>query len=308
LLRRVCQLIGLSMRSRQYRFQDEEPIQTQDIHDMTPVTKDGFTKIQMKDVVDLIEYGRACLNQNQLSEAHGALQESLVYLYQAVGVMHEYVAVACSLLAQVYHAGGSVQQAILFEQRALCLYERLKGFDSYQVIHSHNFLATLWCKQKNGEKKAAKHMIRHLYLQRMSCGQYHSDLNNSLIKLGTIYQAVGRLDQAAKTYQYALQKSVPNTIDYATCLHLLAKAYHLSSKHKEALTNVREAYKIYKNILSVQHTHTQKCAQQMKYFTMLCVQQQQRIAASNQAQLKAASSNAQPSLKKKKAKKKKKKR
>ena len=240
LLRRVCQLVGLSMRSRQYRFQDEEPIQTQDIHDMTPVTKDGFTKIQMKDIVELIEYGRACLNQNQLSEAHGALQESLVYLYQAVGVMHEYVAVACSLLAQVYHAGGSVQQAILFEQRALCLYERLKGFDSYQVIHSHNFLATLWCKQKNGEKKAAKHMIRHLYLQRMACGQYHSDLNNSLIKLGTIYQAVGRLDQAAKTYQYALQKSVPNTIDYATCLHLLAKAYHLSSKHKEALTNVRE--------------------------------------------------------------------
>ena len=75
-----------------------------------------------------------------------------VFLYQAVGVMHEYVAIACSLLAQCYHAGNNITQAILYEQRALCLYERLKGFDCYQVIHSHNFLATLHMKEKNCEK------------------------------------------------------------------------------------------------------------------------------------------------------------
>jgi len=239
LLRRTCQLVGISLRSREYHFQQEEPITSRDIHDMQPVSKHGFTKCQMKDVIELIEYGRTCLNQRQLHEAHVALQEALVYLYQAVGVMHEYVAVTCSLLAQCYHFGNNVPQAILFEQRALCLYERLKGFDAFQVIHSHNFLATLHSKVKNGEKMAAKHMVRYLYLQRMACGQYHSDMNNNLIKLGTIYQSVGRLDQAAKTYQYALQKSLPNSIDSATCLHLLAKAYHLSKRRKEALAHVR---------------------------------------------------------------------
>ena len=87
---------------------------------------------------------------------------------------------------------------------------------------------------------AAKHMVRYLYLQRIACGQYHSDMNNSLIKLGGIYESVGQLVQACKTYQYALDKSIPNTINYATCLHLLAKGFHLRSNHKNALSHVRE--------------------------------------------------------------------
>jgi tetratricopeptide (TPR) repeat protein len=177
----------------------------------------------------------------------------LVYLYQVVGVMHEYVAVACSLLAQTYYAGSNIEQAILFEQRALCLYERMgggssnsgtsgssSGYDSYQVIHSHNFLATLYSKLKFGHKMAAKHMVRYLYLQRIACGQYHSDMNNSLIKLGNIYQSIGRLDQACKAYQYALSKSIPNTINFGTCLHLLAKVFYLGNQHEDALTHVRE--------------------------------------------------------------------
>jgi hypothetical protein len=77
-------------------------------------------------------------------------------------------------------------------------------------------------------------------VQRIACGQYHSDMNNSLIKLGGIYESVGQLVQACKTYQYALNKSIPNTINYATCLHLLAKVFHLSSNHKNALSHVRE--------------------------------------------------------------------
>ena len=228
LLRRVCQLLGISITSRDYDFNLEHPIVSSDIQNMVPIVKDGFTKCQMKDIIELIEYGRSCLNKKQLNEAHVALQEALVYLYQAVGVMHEYVAVACSLLAQTYHAGQNIEQAILFEQRALCLYERMStsssaGYDSYQVIHSHNFLATLFTKIKNGQKMAAKHMVRYLYLQRISCGQYHSDMNNSLIKLGSIYQSVGRLDQACKTYQYALRKSIPHTINYGTNFLLLSE-------------------------------------------------------------------------------------
>jgi protein TIF31 len=253
LLRRVCQLLGISIKSRKYDFDSISPIDSTDIHNMLPIMKDGFTKCQMKDIVELIEYGRSCLNKRQLNEAHIALSEALVYLYQVVGVMHEYVAVACSLLAQTYYAGSNIEQAILFEQRALCLYERMgggssnsgtsgssSGYDSYQVIHSHNFLATLYSKLKFGHKMAAKHMVRYLYLQRIACGQYHSDMNNSLIKLGNIYQSIGRLDQACKAYQYALSKSIPNTINFGTCLHLLAKVFYLGNQHEDALTHVRE--------------------------------------------------------------------
>ena len=253
LLRRVCQLLGISIHSKKYNFHSSHPVLSTDIDNMSPILKDGFTKCQMKDIVELIEHGRYCLNKRQLNEAHVALSEALVYLYQAVGVMHEYVAVACSLLAQTYYTGGNIEQAILFEQRALCLYERMgggngsgsssgssSGYDSYQVMHCHNFLATLYTKLKYGQKMAAKHMVRYLYLQRIACGQYHSDMNNSLIKLGGIYESVGQLVQACKTYQYALNKSIPNTINYATCLHLLAKVFHLSSNHKNALSHVRE--------------------------------------------------------------------
>ena len=77
LLRRICQLVGITLRSREFNFSENVPIVSADIYDMKPICKDGFTKCQMKDIVELIEYGRARLNQRQLNEAHVALQESL---------------------------------------------------------------------------------------------------------------------------------------------------------------------------------------------------------------------------------------
>ena len=67
-----------------------------------------------------------------------------------------------------------------------------------------------------------------------------------------------------------------------------------------------QAYKIYKNVLGPTNLHTQQCANQMKHFTMLCVQQQQQIgAAVKKAQLKTVIQSSTTTKKKKKQKKKK---
>ena len=139
LLRRVCQLLGVSVASRAYNFDVESSTDSsanrsllpEDILGVSPVVKHGFPKCHMREVNELIDFARAHLSQRRLGEAHTALQDALVYLYQAVGVMHEYVAMCCTLMAKVYsmsaaatgddNAEDGIRMAILYERR-LCVY------------------------------------------------------------------------------------------------------------------------------------------------------------------------------------------
>jgi len=289
LLRRVCQLLGVSVASRSYEFDVQPtsgadgvgeaagPILPEDILGVAPVIKHGFPKCHMREVIEAVEFARVQLSQRRLAEAHAALQEALVFLYQSVGVMHEYVAVCCTLMAKVYNTSAagaddrntedSLRMAILYERRALCVYERLKGFDAYQVMQSHNFLANLLTRAQD-HHVAAKHMIRYIYLQRLALGSFPAEENSALVKLGSIYQNVGRLDQAVRVYDFALRKCMEQgdaeSLEAANCRHLLARCFHMSGQYKNAIVQEQVAYKIFKAKLGPQHKHTLQCAGWMK--------------------------------------------
>merc|ERR1711871_139632 len=306
LLRRVCQLLGVSVASRAYNFDVESSTDSsanrsllpEDILGVSPVVKHGFPKCHMREVNELIDFARAHLSQRRLGEAHTALQDALVYLYQAVGVMHEYVAMCCTLMAKVYsmsaaatgddNAEDGIRMAILYERRALCAYERLKGFDSYQVMQSHNFLATLLTRAKHYHL-AAKHMIRYIYLQRLALGSFHAEENSALIKLGSIYQGVGRLDQAVRVYDFALRKCMERgdseSLEAANCRHLLARCFHLSSQHRNAILQEQIAYQIFKAKLGPQHKHTLQCAAWLRRFADVA-NKEQVDAAQHKKELK----------------------
>ena len=74
---------------------------------VAPVVKHGFPKCHMREVIEAVDFARTQLSKRRLAEAHASLQEALVFLYQAVGVMHEYVAVCCTLMAKVYNTSAA---------------------------------------------------------------------------------------------------------------------------------------------------------------------------------------------------------
>merc|ERR1712159_545586 len=122
-------------------------------------------------------------------------------------------------------------------------------------------------------------MIRYIYLQRLALGTFHADENSALVKLGSIYQNVGRLDQAVRIYDFALRKCMEQghveSLEAANCRHLLARCFHLSGQHRNAIFQEQIAYQIFKVKLGPQHKHTLQCAIWLKRFADVANKEQQ---------------------------------
>lgn len=148
------------------------PFTVADILDIFPVVKSHLPGSQ--DARDLLESGAAFLAQRQFGAAYQLLSESLNVHHQVFGPMHVDTAnVYATLALTCYHAQESLQ-AIDFQQRAVIIYERVLGLDSYETAHAHMH-QSLFLLSAGHLNASMKHISRALYLFELIAGPNHPD-------------------------------------------------------------------------------------------------------------------------------------
>lgn len=267
LLRRLCQKLGIRIKSRQFDFSVSSPIEAGDIVDLIPVVKHGFPKTPLPEIHQLLEVGRVKMGRLRCREALDVLQEALMLLYQTVGALHTDVASCCQMISTCLFREGDVDSAIVHQRRAITVYERLHGFDSSYVVQGYDHLATLY-HQKYEHDMGIVFGIKSIYFQKIMCGDCGSStLTNQYIKLGSMYQEAQHFQSAVNCYKEAIQLSSDNPLDSAHCYHLLAVLSSVTRQHKVALEYEQRGYKILKDLLGPDSPRTKQAFAWVKKFT-----------------------------------------
>jgi protein TIF31 len=266
LLRRVCQKVGIRVVSRDFDFSSKEPISAGDILDVVPVVKHGFPRSPLPEIKKLLELSKQHLARLQTRTAVDLLQEALMFLYQTVGVVHEDAGSCCQMIASALFQEKDFEQAILYQKRAINVYERLYGRDCAACLQGYIFLATM-LQQMQQHDLAIQYMGHVIFYRNIMCGTGMSTCTSSYMKLGSLYQEAQHFETARQCYYEALKMSAENPLDTAASLHHLAVVSTTIAQFKNALEYEQKAYKIFKNVLGPDAEQTTQCKAWVKQMT-----------------------------------------
>lgn len=114
----------------------------------------------------------------------------------------------CVLCTQTGDHEVAVQQM----RKALAMHWQTGGFDSFEAINAHHNLA-IFLSSFHGTRAddAIFHMRACLYLLELVAGPTYPELSTQYMKLGQMYQEVGKVSDAYRCMLMGLQKAQHNT-------------------------------------------------------------------------------------------------
>ncbi|CAN0118297.1 unnamed protein product, partial [Discosporangium mesarthrocarpum] len=243
LLRRVCQRLGVRVLSKDYDMLSPSPLLLEDVVGVLPIVKSCVPASPVPDATEALEMARLHLNGGGgLQTAHELAQHASITLQQACNGMHKKYPSALTIQARVMYLSGDLEAAVAFQLKALAFYEQLTGFDSSQVINSHEHLAIYYTLLGEYHKGLA-HMRAFCYLLEVTCGPHHPELATGYHRMGRNYQEVGHVIMALnRCYQEALQREPGNHLLHPRVHHNVAETLELIGVYKDALKHERMAY------------------------------------------------------------------
>ncbi|BAZ54048.1 peptidase-like protein [Nostoc sp. NIES-4103] len=156
---------------------------------------------------------------------------------------------------QLYNE-GKYSQAILLEERALAIREKVLGKEHPSVATSLNNLATLYQMQGSYEK-AEPLYLRSLAITEKVLGKEHPSVATSLNNLAALYQQQGSYEKAEPLYlrslairEKVLGKEHP---DVAQSLNGLAELYRMQGSYEKAEPLYLRSLAITEKVLGKEH-------------------------------------------------------
>ncbi|RMX66916.1 hypothetical protein KXD40_005794 [Peronospora effusa] len=271
MLRRLCQRLGLRVKSRNYKFSSSSPINLDDITGVVPVVKTSLPAHPLAQAKKLLERGRLHLSQGALSSAYEFLQEASSLLFQVCGAAHEDAALCSSSLATVLYHAGDVAGAIAQQQRALALYIQLQGADYHDTAYAHANLA-LFLHANAQTDLAVPHIRRAIYLLEFCCGPHFPEISSLYFKMGMMCQDVGQISLALMCHRESLRRGEFDRNQAANTLHQMALACSLAGGYREALAYEKKVYSLFKEAFGDEDPRVVESAKFMAKFTEKAVE------------------------------------
>ncbi|KAI9895764.1 hypothetical protein PsorP6_018943 [Peronosclerospora sorghi] len=271
MLRRLCQRLGLRVKSRNYKFSSVSPISLDDITGVAPTVKTSLPAHPFARAKKLLERGRLHLSQGALSSAYEFLQEASSLLFQVCGAAHEDAALCSSSLATVLYHAGDVTGAIAQQQRALALYTQLQGIDYHDTAFAHANLA-LFLHANAQTDLAVPHIRRAIYLLEFCCGPHFPEISSLYFKMGMMCQDVGQISLALMCHRESLRRGEFDRVQAANTLHQMALACGLAGGYREALAYEKKVYSLYKEAFGEKDSRVIESAKFMTKFTEKAVE------------------------------------
>ncbi|GBG24231.1 Clustered mitochondria protein-like [Hondaea fermentalgiana] len=289
LLRRICQVCGIRVASRNYVFEAETPFFETDMVDVIPVIKTSRPEWCLQEVRDRIAAARSRISvkagaPQELHTAYQLSMEALNMVCQIEGPVHRN-ALSCimtvsDILRIVRDIGGAISQ----HRRALALAQVLGSRDTDNVAAMHLALGSLYHMQHVYDC-AVEHLRRAAYLFELMAGPRAQQLSAIYQRLATIYLEIGEAEKAFACANEAMSRCGDDKHQIALLCHLSAQAMAGLQCWTQSLEFERSAYAIFKTLYGPKSPRTTESAQTVKALTQRCVDE--RRASQQQAEEQA---------------------
>ena len=186
LLRRLCQIAGLRIISRDYDFSSPHPFSRDDIVSVVPLVKSAQQSGPIPEVSDILNQARGCLEEGNLTGAFELSQDASRLLNQITGPLHKETVMCTNLITQILLEARNNSLALTMAFKSLSISVQLTGLDSQDAAQHHGQVAALLC-DLGYPLKALQHFLVMKYLIELMAGPRHPELVNVYLRLVGIY-------------------------------------------------------------------------------------------------------------------------
>uniref|UniRef100_A0A8C5LUA4 Clustered mitochondria protein homolog n=1 Tax=Leptobrachium leishanense TaxID=445787 RepID=A0A8C5LUA4_9ANUR len=274
LLREICTKVGIQILLKEYNFDSRhKPTFTEeDILNIFPVVKHVNPKAS--DAFHFFQSGQAKVQQGFLKEGCELINESLNLFNNVYGAIHVEICACLRLLARLNYIMGDYSEALLNQQKAVIMSERILSIEHPSTIHEYINLA-LYCFANNQLSMALSLLYRARYLMLLVYGEGHPEMALLDSNIGLVLHGVMEYDLSLRFLESALTINTKyhgsKSLKVALSHHLVARVYETKGEFRSALQHEKEGYTIYKNQLGEQHEKTKESSDYLKYLTQQAV-------------------------------------
>ena len=280
LLRSFCKKVGLQILLKDYNMFDRHrsTFSEEDILNVFPVVKHIHQRAS--DAYNVFTTGQNKIQQGFLRDGYELINEALNLLNNVYGAMHPEIAACARLLARLNYIMGDFTEALVYQQRAVLMSERVLGTDHPNTITEYAHMA-LYCFANNQMSNALKLLYRARYLALVCHGESHPEIALFDSNIGLILQAVSEFDLSLKFLLKALELNTKffgsKSLKVAMSHHLVARTYSCKGEFRSALDNEKQAYSIYKTQLGEEHDRAKESSDYLKHLTQQAVKFQKTM-------------------------------
>ena len=187
LLRRLCQIAGLRITSRDFDFSSPHPFSRDDIISVVPLVRSAQQTTPIPEVADIISNARSCIEEGDLTGAFELSQDASRLLHQITGPLHKETVMSTNLITQILLEARNNSLALTMAFKSLSISVQLAGLDSQDAAQHHGQVASLLC-DLGYPFKALQHFLAMRYLIELMAGPRHPELVNVYLRLVSIYE------------------------------------------------------------------------------------------------------------------------
>ncbi|GLH03477.1 Clustered mitochondria protein homolog [Gryllus bimaculatus] len=280
LLRSFCIKTGVQILLREYTFDNKNRLTffEEDIINIFPVVK--HINPRATDAYNFYTTGQTKIQQGYLKDGYELISEALNLLNNVYGAMHPEIAQCLRMLARLNYIMGEHSEAMVYQQKAVLMSERVNGIDHPYTITEYTHLA-LYCFANSQVSTALKLLYRARYLALMVCGENHPEIALLDSNISLILHAVGEYELSLRFLEKALALNIryygPKSLKVAVSYHLVARTQSCMGDFRSALNNEKETYAIYKQQLGEAHEKTRESSECLRHLTSQAVVLQKKM-------------------------------
>ncbi|XP_050311602.1 clustered mitochondria protein homolog [Anthonomus grandis grandis] len=280
LLRGFCLKSGVQILLRDYNLDSKNKLIffEEDILNIFPIVK--HINPRATDAYNFYTTGQTKIQQGYLKEGYELISEALNLLNNVYGAMHPEIAQCLRMIARLNYIMGEHADALVYQQKAVLMSERVNGIDHPYTITEYAHLA-LYCFANSQISTALKLLYRARYLAVIVCGENHPEVALLDSNISLILHAVGEYELSLKFLEKALALNLKyygtKSLKVAVSYHLVARTQSCMGNFRAALNNEKEAFTIYKTQLGEHHEKTKESSECLKHLTQQAVVLQKKM-------------------------------
>ena len=225
-LRRICQVIGLRVITKDYDFKatasshdlSKGVFSTDDIMGLVPLFKSCEPTVPMKDIGELMIESQNLMQTADVRGAFSKAQDAHNLIMQVAGPSHRIAVDTQELLSNIFMNVGDLKPAIELHQKSMATLVTLEGLDSNRVVLGHITLAQLHISMKDFPQ-AINHFRSALYSIALMGGRDHPVNANIYQKIAEVFMV----------YPISETGELRESADLNFCLRLFDAARSMSS-------------------------------------------------------------------------------
>jgi len=256
-LRRICQLTGVRVVSKEYNFALKAPFSSADVFDMQPVMIVSEPDIPLTEARVILESARAEAQQGNLAGAFDLAQNASRWIQQVTGLVHKEVALAMDTIITILLAAGNFGAAIESINKSLAGAVQLFGLDSVETVQHHLQLHTAY-QELGQHARALEHLLTAKYIVQLIGGARHPEITNLYLRIGALYADAEKYTTALRCMHESNSRlaHVGDMTKIAMVFQHIAEYAAKLNNYRDAIQVQKQCYSLFRQILGDNDQHT----------------------------------------------------